>query len=184
MAEKQKVIVGAVIGLLLVALVSCIFLLLRSTPPAQGISESLDEQDTSGQLSLKSISMPAPIYKRIIPLLEKTYSSTLALEVANSSDHEAYLGLQYYADSGRISYYSPGAISGARILTVPANWTGVLNFPIRHLRFVYGGNIQITIARCKKAVQDKSVHLPQDSETIIKKKYVLVPEQPKAKPHR
>jgi hypothetical protein len=176
MAEKKNVIIGAVIGLLLAALVSCILLLLGSTPSAQGISASIDEQDTSGQLSLKSISMPAPTYKRIIPVFEKTYTSTLALEVANSSDHEAYIGLACYADSGRISYYSPGAISGVRILTVPANWTGVLNFPIHHLRFVRGGNIQITIARCKKAVQDKIGHLPQDSETIIKKKYVLVPE--------
>ena len=175
--KKKKVIKTIIIVLVPAMMVSYILLILRITPQAKGISESLNEQDTSGELLLKSINMLPPVYEQIMSVFEKKYSSTLTLEVANSSNHEIYLGLEYYADSGNILFYSPGINSGTKILTVPANWTGELNYPITYRRFVFGGSIKIMIARCKEMEQER-LFLPLDSEIILNKQYIIVSEKP------
>jgi hypothetical protein len=100
--------------------------------------------------------------------------SVVAVDVTNDSDQETYLGLEYYADSGSIGPYSPGASSGARVLAVPAKWSGKLQFPLNHLRFVGGGYIRLTLAKCK-ASGSEALSLPPDSERFFEKKYDIAP---------
>jgi len=183
MAKRKTVFGIAASSLLLAALAGYMVLQLRSTPSALGISSVLNVRDTSGQLLIRSVSMPAPAYRHVTPVFESSYSSIIALDVANSSEREVYLGLWYYADSGRIGFYSPGASSRARILAVPPMWSGILNFPIRYMRFVRKGCIYIKVAKCNRP-SEYAPDLPQDSETIIERKYVLVPEKPEEMGHR
>jgi hypothetical protein len=153
---------------------------LSQTPPAQAIADDLDLVDLSGQLRVRGLRMPAPDYVIGVGSIEKRHVSTVMVDVANDSSGEIYLGLEYYTRSGSIGPYSPGATWGAEFVTVPANWTGALQFPIRHLRFVAGGHVRITLAKCKIA-QPQSLFLPPDAEQLFEKKYVMVAEQSPSK---
>ncbi|MCP4614430.1 MAG: hypothetical protein GY845_37585 [Planctomycetes bacterium] len=149
---------------------------LRSTPPAQAISDILDTTDASGELSIRSIRMPAPAYVSGKGTIEKFYMSIVAVDVANNSGQEVCLGFEYYADSGSIGPYSPGSSTGAEIVAVPPNWAGVLRFPLRHSRFVAGDNVRLTLATCQTPASKVS-SLPPGSETLFEKKYNMVSEQ-------
>ena len=163
-----------VIGVIIV-LIGCLIFRLRITPPAQGISDVLDVADASGQLLIRSVRMPAPTYTGGKGTAEKTYESILTVDVMNRSDQELYLGMEYYMDAGSIGPYSPGARAGAKVIAVPANWAGELQFPLPHLRFVEGGSINLTFAKCEKAASEALFRLP-DAEQLHEKKYVMVPE--------
>jgi len=120
--------------------------------------------------------MPAPVYVSGRGTIEKIYTSIVSVDVVNDSDQETYVGLEYYTDSGSIGPYSPGATRGAKIVSVPANWAGELQFPLRHLRFVAGGSIKLTLAKCQTA--DSTVEfLSPDSEPLFERKYDMVPER-------
>ena len=164
-----------VLLIILVVLPGYLLLALRRTPPAQAISDVLDITDASRQLSIRSIRMPAPAYISGRGTIEKSYASIVSVDVANDSDQERCLGLEYYTDSGSIGPYSPGVTSAAMIVPVPANWAGELQFPLRHLRFVAGGYVRLTLAKCKTATS-QVVFLPPESEQLFEKKYDIVSE--------
>ena len=178
-SEEVGAIAKAIIGLVLIALAAlpaCIIIRLRSTPPAQQIRDVLHIADASQQLLVRSIEMPAPSYLSGKGWIEKSYTSVVAVDVTNNSDQETYLGLEYYADSGSIGPYSPGAAARARVLAVPPKWSGKLEFPLNHPRFVGGGYIKVTLAKCK-APGSETLFLPPDSERLFEKKYDIAPEQ-------
>ena len=144
------------------------------TPPARPISDVLHITDASQKLSIRSIAMPAPSYVSGEGSIEKSYTSVVAVDVANDSDQEAYLCLKYYADSGSIGLYSPGASGGATVVAVPPKWSGKLQFPLKHFRFVGGGYIELTLAKCRASGSETDL-LPPDSERLFEKKYDIVP---------
>lgn len=146
---------------------------LQSTPTALPINDVLDVTDASGGLSIRSVRMPAPTYVSGTGTIGKSHVSGVTVEVANHSDQEVYLGLDYYTESGSSGLYSPGATAGAKVVPVPANWTGELQFPLCHLRFMGGGYIRIVLARCKTAAA-QGVSLPAGSEQLFEKKYEMV----------
>jgi len=172
-------ITKTVVGLFLIIAVllsGYLFVLLRSTPPAQAISDVLDITDASGELSIRSIRMPEPAYVDGKGTIEKFYMSNVKVDVANNSGQEVCLGLEYYADSGSIGPYSPGVSMGAKIVAVHPNWAGVLRFPLRHPRFIAGSYVRLTLAICQRP-ESKVSSLPPGSEILFKKKYNMVSEQ-------
>jgi hypothetical protein len=161
---------AAPIGLAVYVLIS-----IQSTPQAKSISDEPKITDATQQLSIQSIAMPAPAYLSGDGVIEKTHTSVVAVEVANSSDQELYLGMWYYANSGSMGFYKPGAYSGERILPVPANWSGQLEFPLRHLRFVKEGKLRLTFAKCFGPSPEHS--FPIGEEPLFEKTYDMVSQR-------
>jgi len=161
---------------LAVLIASPVYLLIRiqSTPPAKPISDDIGITDAAQQLSIQSIAMPAPSYDSGEGVFEKTYRSQVAVDVANSSGQELYLGMEYYADSGSTGFYKPGATSGAKILPVPPKWSGRLHYPLNHVRFVKGGSIRLIFAKCFGPGPE---HLHPDSERLFEETYDIVSQQ-------
>jgi len=140
-----------------------------------GIDEKLKVTDKAGELTINSIYMPSPNGKSLVG----TNKVTLYVDVTNNCEKDIYLGLEYYTDSGTIAkVFSPGATSLAQIKKVPANWQGKLEYPIHHNRFVKGGYVKITLARCagKQTITEKNrVFLPPEEEIIYEKKHNIIP---------
>lgn len=149
---------------------------LRRTPAALPINDVINITDESQQLTIVAVEMPAPDYLSGEGIIEKKYSSTVTVHVKNNSDQQVCLGLRYYANSGSIGPYSPGASSTSRVLAIDANWAGDLQFPIRHHRFVKGGNIQLSLVKCE-AKYSGALVLPPGSKPLFEKKYYMVSEK-------
>jgi len=163
--------------LTIVAALLCVYSVihLRRIPPANGVSDDLRVTDSAGQLVIASIRMPAPDYASGSGIIEKSYTSIVSIDVTNNSEQEANVGLEYYTDSGSIGPYSPGATWGTEIVSVPASWTGELEFPVHHLRFVRGGHVAFTLAKCRTATE--VVRLSPDSEKLFEGRYDMVIEE-------
>lgn len=179
----QSKLIGAItkafvcaILIFLIASPLTVIIPLRRTPAALPINDVINITDESQQLTIVSVEMPAPAYLSGEGIIEKTYSSTITVHVKNNSDRQAYLGLRYYADSGSIGPYSPGATSSSMVLAIDANWAGDLQFPIRHHRFVKGGNIQLSLAKCKASYSGTLI-LPPGSDLLFEKKYYMVSDK-------
>jgi predicted dienelactone hydrolase len=96
----------AVAGLVLVAVIAaiawCAVVLLRM-PEATGIAEELNVSDSSGQLVLQSVSMPAPEYSGGEGVLEKKYESTIVIAVKNGSSTKIPMGVECFYDPLAVS---------------------------------------------------------------------------------
>lgn len=152
-----------------------IVVLLRRTPSALSINDVINISDKSQQLSIVSIEMSAPTYLSGEGFPEKSYSSIVTINVTNNSDQQVYLGLDSYADSGTLAFYSPGSSHSSKVLAIDANWTGELQFPIKHPRFVNGGYIKLTLVKCRELDADIFYDLP--GTILFEKKYNMVAEE-------
>ncbi len=167
------------LGLLAIIVAAAILLPMARVEKNQkllsGIDEKLKVTDKAGELTINSLYMPSPNGKGLIG----TNKVTVYVDVTNNSEKDLYLGLEYYTDSGYIAkVFSPGASSLAQIKKVPANWQGKLEYPIRYNRFVKGGYVKITLARCtgKQNTEEKILaFLPPEEEIIYEKKYNIAP---------
>ncbi len=172
-------ITKAVISVILITLIASpvfIIILLRRTPDALPINDVINITDESQQLSIVAIEMPAPTYLSGEGIIEKTYPTTVTVNVMNNSDQQVCLGLQSYANSGSIGPYSPGAASSSKVVAIDADWAGDLQFPIVHPRFVKGGYIKLTLVKCK-APYSGTLVLPPGSKFLFEKKYNMVSEK-------
>ena len=172
-------IAKTVVSVILITLIASPLLViipLRRTPAALPINDVINVTDESQQLSIVAIEMPAPTYRTGEGFIEKAYSSTITVHVMNNSDQQVCLGLQYHTHSGSIGPYSPGATSASRVIAIDANWSGDLQFPIRHHRFVKGGYIKLSLVKCK-APYSGTLVLPPGSKLIFEKKYDMVSEK-------
>jgi len=172
-------ITKAVVSVILITLIaSPVFIIipLRRTPAALPINDVINIADESQQLSIVAIEMPAPTYLSGEGIIEKTYTSTVTVHVMNNSDQQVCLGLNYYAHSGSIGPYSPGAASSSKVVSIDANWAGDLQFPIVHPRFVKGGYIKLHFVKCKAQYSGTRV-LPPGSKFLFEKKYNMVSEK-------
>jgi len=158
-------ILKAVICLILITLIASPLLIiipLRRTPAALPINDVINITDESQQFSIISIG--------------KTYTSMVTVHVMNNSDQQVCLGLEYYADSGSIGPYSPGAASSSKVVAIDANWAGDLQFPIRHPRFVKGGYIKLSLVKCK-GPYSRTLVIPPGSKFLFEKKYNMVSDK-------
>ena len=175
MPKSAKV---GVVGVLAVIIAAAVLLPMAKTKENQkllkGIDEKLKVTDKAGELTINSLYMPSPNGKSLVG----TNKVTLYVDVTNNSKKDIYLGLEYYTDSGYIAeVFSPGATSLAQIKKVPANWQGKLEYPIYYNRFVKGGYVKITLARCagKQIMKEKRLaFLPPEVEVIYEKKHNIV----------
>ncbi|HIJ52460.1 MAG TPA: hypothetical protein HPP66_04820 [Planctomycetes bacterium] len=167
-----------VIGVLAILIAGAVLLPMARAEKNQkllrGIDEKLKVTDKAGELTINSLYMPSPNGKDIIG----ANKVTMYVDVTNNSEKDIYLGLEYYTDSGTIAkVFSPGASSLAQIKRVPASWQGKLEYPIYYRRFVKGGYIKITLARCagKQIMKEKGrAVLPPEVEVIYEKKHNIV----------
>ncbi len=172
-------ILKAVICLILITLIASPLLIiipLRRTPAALPINDVINITDESQQFSIISIKMPAPTYLSGEGIIGKTYTSMVTVHVMNNSDQQVCLGLEYYADSGSIGPYSPGAASSSKVVAIDANWAGDLQFPIRHPRFVKGGYIKLSLVKCK-GPYSRTLVIPPGSKFLFEKKYNMVSDK-------
>ena len=168
-----------IVGLVTVIVTALILLPMAKTKKNQrlfkGIDEKLKVTDKAGELTINSLYMPSPNGKSLVG----TNKVTMCVDVTNNSEKDLYLGLEYYTDSGYIAkVFSPGATSLAQIKKVPANWQGKLEYPIYYNRFVKGGYVKITLAKCagKQNMKEKKLaFLPPEVEIIYEKKHNIVP---------
>jgi len=169
----------AVIALILITLIASpvfIILPLRRTPAALPINDVINITDESQEFSIVSIEMPAPTYLSGQGVIEKTYRSTVTVHVINDSDRQVYLGLDCYTYSGSIGPYSPGAASSSKVVAIDPNWTGDLQFPIIHHRFVKEGYIKLSLVKCKAPFSGTLV-IPPGSKFLYEKKYNMVSDK-------
>jgi hypothetical protein len=124
-----------------------------------------DISDTTGELRVLAITIPNPEMAR----------ARIEVEVENGGDEPRFVGMQYHADGGSWRGFSPGASSGAHVLTAPANWKGTLTFPVELPGFTHGGYIVIVIASCPDQTGSQIIELPQDSEALYQERFELAP---------
>ena len=164
--------------IILAIIISPIFIVIisdRNTPPALPIKDVVSIKDESQELLIDSIEMPAPTYLSGEGFLAKKYSSIVTINVTNNSNQQVYLGLDSSADSGTLAFYSPGSSHSSKVLAIDPNWSGDLQFPIKHPRFVNGGYIKLTLIKCKELDTDIFYDLP--GTILFEKKYDMVSEE-------
>lgn len=167
-----------IVGVLAVIIAGAVLLPMAKAKENQkalrGIDEKLNVSDKAGELTINSLYMTSPDGKSLLG----NNSVTLSVGVTNNSQKEIYLGFEYYTDSGTVAkVFSPGASSLAQIRRVASNWQGRIEFPIRYNRFVKGGYVKITLAKCSgnQLKEATLAFLPVDSEVLHEKKYVIFP---------
>ncbi len=163
-------------GLALVAVLGAILLPMARADKTQNvlreINEELNISDKAGKLTIHSLYMAPPEGKRLL----WPNNTSLNVTITNSSKEIAYLGLQYYADSGTAGYFfSPGVTSPLpQIKSIPPGWSGTIEYSIKYPRFTKNGLIDIKLAKCADATTAR--HLPSDAEVLHEKKYYLYSE--------
>ena len=164
-----------VILLAIIASPILLFFMLSSTPSALPINDVINISDPSQELSIVSIEMPAPTYDSGEGFPVKKHTSIATIHVTNNSDQQAYLALNSYADSGKLGFFSPGVSISSKVFAIDPNWTGDLQFPIIHTRFVNGGYIKLTLIKCEEHQKDLFYDIP--GTRLFEKKYIMVPKE-------
>ena len=166
-----------IIALLLIAIAWGAAALAR-VPNATPFSDAINVtvKNPSGSVHINSLKMVPQIDRSLRSFFGKSYNSPMKVEVANDSSSEAYLGLYTYANSGRVGLYSPGACAWTEVIAVPPHWSGTQEFSVRHLRFAYGGSLQIQLGVCRTPRNPNGIFLPDDATVVFEKTYPLVKE--------
>jgi len=168
----------AILALIIFAIIiSPLFIVIniRNTPTALPINDVINITDESQELLIDSIEMPAPTYISGKGILTKFYNSIVTIHVTNNSGQQVFLGLQAYADSGTLGFYSPGSCYSSQVIAFDPNWAGDLQYTIKHTKFVYGGKVKLTFVKCDKFYTDFLIDLP--GTKLFEKTYILVPEE-------
>ncbi|GMU92991.1 MAG: hypothetical protein AMXMBFR4_20490 [Candidatus Hydrogenedentota bacterium] len=138
----------------------------RSLPKPTPIHKTLsDISDHAGELRVLSIRLPNP----------EMAQARIEIDVENRGTEPRFVGMQYHADGGSWRGFSPGASSGAAVLTAPAKWNGTLTFPARLPGFTQGGYIVIVLALCPEPIDSQSIELPLNSEALYQERFELTP---------
>lgn len=76
----------------------------------------------------------------------KMYTTMIEVEVTNLTNQPQDIAVYYYYDAGNLGFYSPGAGSRSKTMTVAPGYSGPVQCPLKIQRPAEGATLEIGVS--------------------------------------